>query len=202
MKFKLSHTEIEISYLLICLIALSMILGVFRDTLCALFAIVIHESGHLLTMKVFGYFPKRIKIAPFEIVITDDKRRERGALRNLLIIFFGPAANFVCFILIYLLYLLGAEKLLPFAAANLSVGIFNLLPVMSLDGGQLMYLLLCRNHSPERSSQLVYRATFLTLLPVAVLGFLILFHSHYNFSLLFVSGYLIFALIVRQEKYD
>jgi stage IV sporulation protein FB len=120
----------------------------------------------------------------------------------LLIIFFGPAANFICFLLLYLLYLLGIETLLPLAAANLSVGLFNLLPVMSLDGGQLLYLHLCRKHTPERSAQLVYRTTFLILLPTSALGFLVLFHSHYNFSLLFVCAYLIFALIVRQEKYD
>ncbi len=202
MKLKLAQTEIEISYFLICLVALSLILSVFRDAFCAVLAIIIHESGHLLMMKIFGYFPKRIKIAPFEIVITDEKRHERQLVQNLLIIFSGPAANFICFLLLYLLYLIGIEMMLPIAAANLSVGLFNILPVMSLDGGQILYLLLCRNHSPVRSTQLVYRATFLILFPTAALGFLVLFHSHYNFSLLFVCAYLIFALIVRQEKYD
>ena len=202
MKLKIGKTEIEISYFLLCLVAISLILGVFRDALCAVLAIIIHESGHLLMMKWFGYFPERIKIASFEIVITDRKRQERRTSQNLLIIFFGPAANFICFLLLYLLYLLGIETLLPLAAANLSVGLFNLLPVMSLDGGQLLYLFLCRKHTPERSAQLVYRTTFLILLPTSALGFLVLFHSHYNFSLLFVCAYLIFALIVRQEKYD
>ena len=117
------------------------------------------------------------------------------------IIFFGPAANFICFLPAFLLYLIGTDRILPFAAANLSVGLFNLLPVMSLDGGQLLYLCLCRRMAPDRAEKVVYRATFIMIFPLAAIGFFILFHSQYNFSLLCVCAYLIFSLITRQERY-
>ena len=201
MRFRLCGIRVEISYLLLCFAAMSVILGIFQSFCCCVLAVIIHESGHLITMRALGYFPERIKILLFEISISDPSRQERSARENMLIIFFGPAANFICVLPLFLVYLCGTEKILPFAAANLSVGLFNLLPVMSLDGGQLLFILLCRSRTPEQAEKIVCRLTFISVFPIAALGFVILFHSHYNFSLLFVCVYLIFALFTRQEKY-
>ena len=90
---------------------------------------------------------------------------------------------------------------MPFAAANLSVGLFNCLPVMSLDGGQLLYLLLCRRFSQEFSEKAVDVCTFVCIFPLAALGFLVLLRSENNFSLLFVSIYLVFSLLFKGNRY-
>ena len=42
------------------------------------FAVVIHESGHLLMMLIFGSKPKKISISLFEIAINDESRQQRG----------------------------------------------------------------------------------------------------------------------------
>ena len=147
MRFRLASTEVELSYALLCLAAVSVTLGLFSGFLWCAAAIVIHEGGHLLAMISCGYFPQRIKISLFEINISDDKRTERSERKNFLIILFGPCANFICFLPCFLLYLNGMNRIIPFAAANCSVGLFNMLPVMSLDGGQLAYLLLTRRFS-------------------------------------------------------
>ena len=201
MKLKILQTEIELSYTLVCLAALSLLLGVFQSFLWCALAIALHESGHLLMMARYGYFPKRIKIAPFAIDIIDCERQQRSRTENLRIIFFGPFANFICFLCGYLLYLKGIECFLPFAAANLSVGLFNCLPVMSLDGGQLLYLLLCRRFSHGFSEKAVDVCTFVCIFPLAALGFLVLLRSENNFSLLFVSIYLVFSLLFKGNRY-
>lgn len=201
MKLKIGGVRIEISFLLLCLAAVSVIFRVFPGFCCCALAVVVHESGHLLTMRLLGYMPESIRISPFEMMISDPSRQERTAKENFLIIFFGPIANFICFLPCFLLYLGGTEKILPFAAANLSVGLFNLLPVLSLDGGQLLYLLLSRRRTPEQAERVVCRLTFCSIFPLAALGFYTLFRSHYNFSLLFVCAYLVFSLLTRQEKF-
>lgn len=53
------------------------------------FAVVIHESGHLLMMLIFGSKPKKISISLFEIAINDESRQQRGDLQNFLIVFSG-----------------------------------------------------------------------------------------------------------------
>lgn len=201
MKFRVLKTEITISYLIICTASICIIAGNFDSFLYCLFAIIIHETGHIILMCIFGYAPEKIKISLFEISISDRKRQERSFIQNFLIIFFGPFANFICFILFYLLYLIGNDYFLYFAAANFSVGLFNILPVMSLDGGQLLYLILSRFFSDTGSQRIVNVITFIIIFPLATFGFILLFNSKYNFSLLIVCIYLVFSLICKNNMY-
>lgn len=200
MKFKLAGTRFEVSYTLLCLGAICVILGIFESFLWCAAAIAVHELGHLSVMICYGYFPERIKIALFSIDIIDSERQRRRVRENLLIIIFGPFANFICFLPSYLLYLKGIDCVLPFAAANASVGLFNLLPVMSLDGGQLAYLLMSGRLGQDRAEKAVDALTFAFIFPLAALGFWLMLKSK-NVSLLFVSVYLVFSLIFKGNRY-
>ena len=201
MRFRLFRTEITVSFPLLCLLAAGIISGVLQGFWWCAAAIIIHESGHLLAMIRYGYFPERIKITLFQITVSDPLRPQRRGRENFWIIFFGPFANFICVIPLYLLYLKGFDGILPFAAANLSVGLFNLLPVLSLDGGQLLYLLLSRRLSQQRAENAVNITTFVLIFPLAALGFLLLLRSKRNISLLLVSVYLVFSLLCRDNRY-
>ena len=200
MKFKIARTRFEVSYALLCLVAVCIILGVFKSFVWCAAAVVVHECGHLAAMVYCGYFPKRIKIALFSIDIIDGERQSRSVRKNLLIIFFGPFFNFICFLVCFLLYLRGISVVLPFAAANASVGLFNLLPVMSLDGGQLVYLLLLRRLDQEKAEKAVDALSFAFIFPLAAMGFWLILKSK-NVSLLFVSVYLVFSLLFKGNRY-
>ena len=201
MKFELFRIKFSVSYPLLCLIAVCIILDIFSGFVMCCFAVLIHESGHLIMMLIFGCKPRKINISLFEIAINDDNRQEKSNLQNFLIIFFGPFANFICFILIFLLYLFSGTDFLKFAYVNLSLCILNLLPVISFDGGQMLYLLLSIRFCSRTAEKAVNIITFIALFPIAVLGFVILFNSDYNFSLLFVCGYIILSLIFKNNRY-
>ena len=201
MKFELFRIKFSVSYPLLCLIAVCIILDIFSGFVMCCFAVLIHESGHLIMMLIFGCKPRKINISLFEIAINDDNRQEESNLQNFLIIFFGPFANFICFILIFLLYLFSGTDFLKFAYVNLSLCILNLLPVISFDGGQMLYLLLSIRFCSRTAEKAVNIITFIALFPIAVLGFVILFNSDYNFSLLFVCGYIILSLIFKNNRY-
>lgn len=201
MKLKIAKIKIEISFTLICIAGICVILGITSGFVWCAAAVLIHELGHLLMMIKLGFLPEKIKISAFEIKIFDSKRQSRSEKQNFFIIFSGPAVNFICFIPFYLLYLLGDENFLPFALANLSVGLFNSLPVLSLDGGQIIFILLKRRLNPARAEKIVDIITLITIFPLAVLGFAVLFKSKYNFSLLFICAYLIISLVTRSDRY-
>ena len=201
MKFELFNIKFSVSYALLCLIAVCIILDIFVSFVMCCFAVLIHELGHLIMMLIFDCKPRKISISLFEIAINDESRQEKSNLQNFLIIFFGPFANFICFILIFLLYLCSGTDLLDFAYVNLSLCLLNLLPVMSFDGGQMLYLLLSLRFSCQTAEKAVNVITFFVLFPTAVLGFIILFNSNYNFSLLFVCGYIILSLIFKNNRY-
>lgn len=201
MKFKILKTDIIISFTLICLFAISIITGLAHEYLLCFLAIIIHEFGHISLMYKFGYYPEKIKISLFEISISDYCRHKRGNKQNFFIILFGPFANLICFIFFFLLYLLGNNLFMVFAIANLSVCIFNLLPVMSLDGGQLMYIMLCKHFDDSIAEKIVDVTSFIFLFPLIAIGFIILFNSKYNFSLLVVCVYIVLSLICKNNRY-
>ena len=201
MKLKIAKIKIEISFTLICIAGICVILGITSGFVWCAAAVLIHELGHLLMMIKLGFLPEKIKISAFEIKIFDSKRQSRSEKQNFFIIFSGPAVNFICFIPFYLLYLLGNEYVLPFAISNLSVGLFNLLPVLSLDGGQLVFIILRQRIGADKAEKIVDIITFITIFPLAALGFIVLFESKYNFSLLFVCVYLIISLLTRGNRY-
>lgn len=201
MKLKVFGVYVSVSYTFLCMVALCIILDIFSGFIMCVFAVAVHEAGHIFMMKIFGYRPQSIKISPFEISIKDNGRANRRDKENFLIILFGPLNNFVCVILFFLLYLYSGLDVLQFVFANVSLGLFNLLPVMSLDGGQFIYLLLSRHFDCRFAEKCVNLLTFIAIFPIAVLGFLILFDSHYNFSLLFVCLYLILSLIFKNNRF-
>lgn len=201
MKLKINKTEITISYTLICFAAVCTIMNIFTEFVMCLTAVVVHEAGHLAAMRFFSIFPDKIKISLFEITISDKCRYLNTTLKNVIIIFSGPFANFICFIMIYLLYLLCNIMRPELAYVNLFTGLFNMLPVLSLDGGQLLYTLLLRKTDECNSIRIVNILTFLFIFPLSAMGFVMLFQSPHNFSLLFVSLYLILALIFKKDAF-
>ena len=156
-------------------------------------AVIIHECGHLFAMLICKSPPDKIKISLFEIKITNSSRQLNTTRQNIFIIFFGPLVNFI--------YLCNSEFLLPIAMANLCTGLFNILPVMSLDGGQLMYVILCRKFSEKSAERIINITAVIILFPLTVLGFMVLLNSKYNFSLLFVCAYLIASLLCKNNRY-
>lgn len=201
MKLKIHNCEITISYTLICLAGLCIILGIFGGFVLCLLAVIIHESGHLSAMLMLSKFPERIKVSLFEISIVDSRRTLNSTINNFIIIFFGPFASFICFILFYLLYLLCNFACLEFAYVNLFTGLFNMLPVISLDGGQMMLILLLKKLNLDAALRAVNITTFVFIFPLSALGFILLFNTGYNFSLIAVSLYLIMALICKKDAF-
>lgn len=201
MRLKFKNTEITLSYTLICVAALCIIMGEFEKYLFCVVAVILHETGHLIPMKFFGKMPDKIKIMLFEIYISDRFREERTRKQNIIIILFGPFVNFICFILFFLIYLVCGGAFFNLAIANLSVGLFNIMPVITLDGGQLLFLILTQRLTEESAQRVVNIITFIFIFPLFVLGFVLLFYSKYNFSLLFICIYLILSLLCKNNRY-
>ena len=73
-------------------------------------------------------------------------------------------------------------------AANLLLGILNLLPVCGLDGGEALYSLLCRRISAESAQKTVRILSFIFILPLWMLAVWIMLMTGGNFSLFLVSA--------------
>ncbi len=112
-----------------------------------LFSVIIHECGHALTAQLFGQ-KTRIELAAFG-GFTYREGRKLKLWEEFLVVFNGPIAGFFLFVIAYAIYTLGNFTnptllfILKFTfTANLFWTVINLIPVLPLDGGHLLSIIL------------------------------------------------------------
>ncbi len=111
-----------------------------------LISVIVHELGHALTAKVFGQHSEIHLVG-----LGGVTRRKGGSLsrwKEFIIILNGPLAGFfLCFLSYYALqYFVQGQGFLIYGlevavSVNLFWTVLNLLPVLPLDGGQLLKIL-------------------------------------------------------------
>ena len=163
---------------------------------------LLHEMGHLLCMKWLDVSPVCVRLGLFGMEILEERRSREGYASDLCISLAGPLTNGLCFLLLLPVQLLFPSELcFRLLSINGILAVFHLLPVEPLDGGQALYALLCRRFPELWARRLVSLLSFLTLLPLSLLGFLVLLRSRYNFTLLLVSGYLMLLMLLKKGRY-
>jgi stage IV sporulation protein FB len=122
-------------------ILLSVFAGYFIET-ATLFAIVfVHELGHVMAAKSFGWRVKEVQLLPFGGVVVVDEQASVPAWQEIVVSLWGPLQN-VWMILIALVLqgcgIISGDWAAYFIQANLFIALFNLMPVLPLDGGKIM----------------------------------------------------------------
>lgn len=116
------------------------------DAALLLVVIALHEGGHWLAMRLCGYRHVHIVFLPFIGGITVGEEQHAAAHRRAWIALFGPLPGLV---LAAILSLGGVAALHPaltlFTTQLLLINLFNLLPVLPLDGGRILQALLPRS---------------------------------------------------------
>lgn len=139
--------------------------------------IVIHESGHFIAMKFFGYRSVNMTFVPFVGAYVSGQATNLSRKNKLVVLLAGPLPGIVIGCIIFYLYLHNHgynyfQLAMPFLLLNL----FNLLPVFPLDGGQFFQTLF---FTGSRIIQLIF-----LLLSFCVLIFLFFQSGHQWFLLL------------------
>ncbi len=181
----------NISFLTV-LITLSFIL--IDGTLYSLYAVIfsfLHEIAHILALKLVRGRVRGLHTGAVGVGLDTSSLSYSG---ELVVAIAGPAMSlflFFCF--------------LPFASkspvhffccfSNLIIFTLNILPVYPLDGGRVLYCLLCKKIQLSTAVKITKAVSFLFLLPLLFISVIILFETGYNMSLLIISIYLLSMLI-------
>jgi len=165
-------------------------------------SILVHEMGHALTARAFGYFP-RIFLYHFGGMAMYTPGSDYTAGRSILITFAGPAAGLMLggasIATAFLLVVNGVEvtplvdeTLTQLIWVNFAWSILNLLPVFPLDGGQITRdVLTSMNPSKGETWALWISVVIAGLIAVAAftlrltfLGFMFALMGYNNFQML------------------
>ena len=201
MRFRLGRTVFEMSYpLVVCMTAILLIDRSMSVVICFSSALL-HELGHIAALRLFRCFPERIKLTLFDIAICCNKKNFLPTSKDIVVTLAGVAVNFFCAVSGYFLFVItNQEYFYTFVCANLTLGIFNSMPVETLDGGQALFLILSEHTTLIKARRILTVVSLLILFPCACTGAYILLRSHYNFTLLLSSLYLIAVVLIRDRK--
>ncbi len=111
-----------------------------------LVSVIFHELGHALMGKAFGLSPRIVLQGMGGLTYFDGARAELSTWRSIAISVAGPFAGFAFGLVIVGLQLAGLHPAHPLAQhalrlllwVNIAWGVFNLLPMLPLDGGNVL----------------------------------------------------------------
>ena len=155
-------------------------------------ACVLHELGHIAAAAAFGGRVERLSLTVVGAELRIDYYIPLTYVQDSLVALAGPGAN----LLAGGLFLALNWELA--AALTLAVGIFNLLPILPLDGGRVVYGLIADRLDPDWAERLM------TALSGCLVGVLVgigaVAAAHYaNVTLLFTALWLL-AGVLRRES--
>lgn len=166
----------------------------------SVFSSVIHESGHLMLMKLLGDRINYIELSLFGMRIE-----KCGALlsykKEAIIAMGGIVLNFVFFLWGIGLYLfIKKEDFLFFSFVNGFIALVNMIPVRILDFGRFIYCFLCERYEQEKSERVTDIISAICCAALSVACVLYCIFININISLIAVTLYL--NIIIFKKKWS
>lgn len=175
----------------------------WQMTLCAMGALVVHEAGHYAAARLLGERIDQIELTPFGGVMSyaPGKSPSKG-IRGVCVAAAGPLGNELALLAASappVQHILGYEGTQTFIMANLAMICLNLLPVLPLDGGNIVFSIGYYLFPAGRLIALLTACGMVTgmgLVLLALYGLILL--ETLNCSLLMIGGYLM--LCARRSR--
>ncbi len=154
-----------------------------------------HELGHLFVMLVCGQPVKQITVLPFGVDIKKTPYLS-SYKADIAISSAGIAVNIL---------MIGVCGILPesnvvefFKQSNIVLVAINVLPIKSLDGGQILEKILLLTLPPNTVERVMSFCSMVCIILVGSVAIWVLFYSGYNFTLLFMCMYLFAGLFLKR----
>lgn len=182
--------SIKIDLKIFALILLLMISGQTQIYLLIFAFTIIHEIGHLICGIILGLKPQSMKLMPMGLCVIF-KNENKKWWKKLLVSLAGPMIN----LMLAWTFIFSGQITIVYA--NLLIGIFNLIPIIPLDGGRALRELLRRFFDYKTADNYIHiisNITMVVLTAFASIGTLYL----KNITIPLIVAYL--WLIVLQEN--
>lgn len=192
---KIKKAEFHLSAVLLLVVALRLR---FLNQLAISYVITaIHETAHIFIAQRLGVKIRGVEILPFGITMRLADSGIKRPVDEIKIALAGPFCNLVVAYLTYGFY--GGPSRDFIICTSLAIGLFNLLPVLPLDGGRVLRAVMVMRYGCIKGSKIAMRVTGCLSFLVAIAGAYVLYATGFNFSFLLIGGFLI-ANITEEKK--
>lgn len=191
MKLNLGKTSLRINISFAAVITLMLILDGSGTCAVALFCCIVHEIGHIVCLMILGEKPVAVEFSFYGIKLERKEPSTLTSAEELTVYAAGPIMNFI-FSGLMMPFSSDYSGMKTAAAISLCIGVFNLIPCVPLDGGNILSCFLHYMTDEEMADKLCFYASCAALVSMGLTGVVIFFRSG-NFTLFAVTAYLAWA---------
>ncbi|ULO08683.1 M50 family metallopeptidase [Paenibacillus sp. 19GGS1-52] len=133
--------EFTLHPLFVIVMFFSVLTGQFLELLTLFMIVLVHEMGHVCAALLTGVSVKSVQLLPFGGVAIIEDHGQLTASREIGIALAGPLQNGIMIVIAYGILQAGVGNgafLNYFIQANTIIALFNLLPILPLDGGKVL----------------------------------------------------------------
>ncbi|MFE4714483.1 MULTISPECIES: M50 family metallopeptidase [Paenibacillus] len=138
---RIKGIELSLHPLFVLIMLFSVLTGQFLELLTLFTIVLIHELGHVCAALLAGVTVKSVQLLPFGGVAVIEDHGRLTAGKEIAIALAGPLQNGILMLFAWLVGSLGLGNeafLNYFIEANAIIALFNLLPILPLDGGKVL----------------------------------------------------------------
>ncbi|HEY9060326.1 MAG TPA: M50 family metallopeptidase [Pseudobacteroides sp.] len=192
--------KVKIDFLFLITITIMVVCGYAEEYIAAYLSMLLHELGHTFPAMFFGNSISFIKISPFGLKAEIEGKNTRT--ERIIIYICGPLTNILLFIISVII-----ANTFPYhksiftliAYLNISLAVFNLLPVMPLDGGRIVFELTSARMGSFKAHSYICCVSYVLSVFFIILGCVLVSYSLVNFSLILI-GIFIFGELKSFKK--
>ncbi|HOJ11963.1 MAG TPA: site-2 protease family protein [Clostridiales bacterium] len=200
-----SKTSIKFHPILLLAVFLFFAAGHGIEFICAFVSISIHEAAHIFAASLMGLkiYNVNIHLAGLNAQIEENYC---GTWQKIIMYICGPITNVLLFgaVAVIKAYF---EKLkyespdlvITFLRVNIYLAVFNIIPILPLDGGRILCEILTRNKGLFAAHKYMRIISFIILGFFFIIGVIQAFY-YYNFNILLIGLYILFIMkSINQE---
>lgn len=189
--------KIKVTLPTIILLVFIVLLDFSPYILIVFTAAFIHELGHLIVMALCGIKVERITIYPFGLDI-----RTATSAKSYHHEIFIKSAGILANVTVTLFCISFADNIYIsfFVCSNLLLAAVNLMPINSLDGGDILENFMLMYMNPITVGKVMRTISFIFIVILWIIAMYLLFYTNYNFSLFVMCVYLFTSIFLVREE--
>jgi stage IV sporulation protein FB len=146
---------LKVNFFFYILFLVSIFTGYFKTFITITLITIFHELGHIIIALLLNVKIEKIVIVPFGLITIFNKKINIPIIFDFLLTIMGPFFQFLLF------FVIKDENILNI---NYSLLLFNLMPIIPLDGSKLLHLILEKLFSIKVSYNLTILISIITLI--------------------------------------
>ena len=158
--------------------------------------LILHELTHLFFLAKNRLVVEKIIIEPFGISIAI----KNNNIENPFVYLSAPIFNLIFAGLLYAFcYHYKIINFSYFIIANLSIGLFNLIPIIPFDGGKALQIYFSKKYGNIAASKIFTTTSFIFSLSLIIFGFYFVYITGFNYSIVIIGIFLLYNSITEKR---